>query len=450
MQGERSNFAAFFEGIMAYKAYITKISVSDHPDPEVHSIAVGSANGNTVVVSKKTQTGDLGIYFECDGQLSLEFAKANDLVRYKDPVTGENKGGFFDDNRKVRAQKFRGVKSDGFWIPVESLGFTGTDISALKEGDSFDELNGIPICNKFVTRATQKAANKEKKQRREEKFVINLPKHFDTAQFRNEAKLYKAGDVIYLSEKKHGTSQRLGCIEVQHIYRKFSFKWLKQKLGLLPQKTFENVIGTRNVTLDPIDEKKNEGKGYYADESFRQKVCKDLFGKLRKNEILFFEVVGWINEATPIMPPADIKALKEKSLKKYADKDGKMFYSYGANVGQCKMYVYRIANMQSDGKLVDMPFSYVIERCKELEVETVPLLCDPFIYDGDVRTLQNLVEGLTDGECSIDSRHIREGVCVRADRYPTPFVTKNKSFFFKLCEGMVKENEDYVDTEEAA
>ena len=60
---------------MAYKAYVVSIVVEPHPDPEVHSIAIGKANGNTVVVSNKTKSGDLGIYFECDGQLSEQFAK---------------------------------------------------------------------------------------------------------------------------------------------------------------------------------------------------------------------------------------------------------------------------------------------------------------------------------------------------------------------------------------
>lgn len=202
---------------MAYKAYVTSIKVSNHPDPEVHSIALGNANGNTVVISKKVKDGDLGLYFECDGQLSEEFAKANDLVRYTDPVTGEKKGGFFDLNRKVRAQKFRGVKSDGFWMPISSLSFIdGFDPNSLKEGDSFTEINGVAICNKFVTKATQKAASEKKKKdsiHKEEKLIITFPKHFDTDQFRNEARKFKAGDLISISMKAHGCVDRETIIE---------------------------------------------------------------------------------------------------------------------------------------------------------------------------------------------------------------------------------------------
>lgn len=436
---------------MAYKAYVTSIKVSNHPDPEVHSIALGNANGNTVVISKKVKDGDLGLYFECDGQLSEEFAKANDLVRYTDPVTGEKKGGFFDLNRKVRAQKFRGVKSDGFWTPISSLSFIdGFDPNFLKEGDSFTEINGVAICNKFVTKATQKAASEKKKKNalhKEEKLIITFPKHFDTDQFRNEARKFKAGDLISATSKFHGSSQRLGCVKVIHKYKPFTFKWLKNKLGLLPNETYEHVIGTRNVTMNPIETSANEGRGYYEDESFRQKVVQPLIGKLHRGEMLFFEVVGWVNDNTPIMPPAKIKDLKEKSLKKYGDL---MYYSYGTKKGEADIYVYRIAHLMDDGELIDLTFEQVKARCGELGVKHVVEVCPKFIYDGDENKLREHVESLTDGDDPVDPSHLREGVCIRAERYPTPLVLKNKSFFFKLAEGMAKEKEDYVDEEESA
>ena len=436
---------------MAYRAYVVSIKVSDHPDPEVHSIALGNANGNTVVVSKKVKDGDLGIYFECDGQLSKEFALANDLIRHTDPDTGEKKGGLFDENRKVRAQKFRGIRSDGFWIGIESLSFIKNfDLSSLKDGDSFTEINGIPICNKFVTKATQKASNDKKVKNtlhKEEKLSIVFPRHFDTDQFRHEAKKLQVGDIISITEKIHGSSQRFGYVKVKHFYRKFSLKWFKNKLGFLSDETYEHVIGTRNVTMNPIESSKNSNRGFYEDETFRQRCVQSLIGKLYKNEMIFFEVVGWTNKDVPIMPPAKIKDLKDKSLKKYGDT---MYYSYLTNQGEADIYVYRIANLVENGDLIDLTFEQVKERCKELNIKHVNEICQKFIYDGDEEKLRELVESLTDGDSLIDTSHLREGVCVRAERYRTPFVLKNKSFYFKLAEGMAKEKEDYLDEEESA
>ena len=114
---------------------IAKIFVTPHPDPAVHSLAVGEVCNETVIVSKSTENGTLGIYFSCDLQLSEKFAQANDLIRRKDPITGKPLGGMFDPNRKVRAQTFRGIKSYGFWAPMEYLKRAGVDITKLKEGD---------------------------------------------------------------------------------------------------------------------------------------------------------------------------------------------------------------------------------------------------------------------------------------------------------------------------
>jgi hypothetical protein len=154
-------------------------SVSDIPGAD----RIQSANvlGNTVVVSKQNNVGELGLYFECDGKLSLEFLKANDLIAYKDEF-GNKKGGFFDESGRVRAQKFKGVKSDGFWCPLSFLDFAGVDLTFLKEHDTLDCLNGIPICEKYITKATQKAANangnKQQKKKEVKQKIPVFPKAF--------------------------------------------------------------------------------------------------------------------------------------------------------------------------------------------------------------------------------------------------------------------------------
>jgi hypothetical protein len=430
-----------------YQAIVAKIK-NVTPIPDTDNIATGDIFGNTVVVSRKTSNEHLGIYFGVDGQLSKEFAQANDLIRYKDPSTGEMKGGFFDDNRRVRAQKFRGVRSEGFWCPIEYLKFTGCNLEKLQEGERFDVLNGVPICNKYITEATRLAAAKKasgiKKKLKEKRSVLAFPKHFDTSQFRESAKSFKVGDLITITEKLHGTSQRFAYTEEEYIYPKWSWGSFAQKIGLKNRKAWVHVVGTRNVTLRSVEEK----KGYYEDENFRFSVVKNLEGKLHKHEILFFEVVGWVNNVTSIMPKANTESLKDKQFrKKYGQH---MYYSYGTEQGQADIYVYRIAHMNEDGFCVDLSWEGVKKRCQELGIKHVPELTNAFIYDGDLEKLRKIVEDLTEGESTVDNRHIREGVCVRADKYPTPMVAKNKSFAFKVLEGIAKDNSDYVDMEESA
>src|SRR5690606_26291120 len=96
--------------------------------------------GNNVIVGKDTKIGDLGLYFPLEAQLGVEYAKANDLIRRKDE-NGKPAGGMFDDNRRVRAQTFRGEKSMGFFIPIESLNNfypNGKPIDVFTEGQEID------------------------------------------------------------------------------------------------------------------------------------------------------------------------------------------------------------------------------------------------------------------------------------------------------------------------
>ncbi|MGH8008315.1 MAG: hypothetical protein ACREQ3_15070, partial [Candidatus Binatia bacterium] len=118
---------------------------------------MGTALGNQVIVGTDTENGALGIFFPSDGQLTTPYCEANDLITYKDVVTGEKKGGYFDDKRRVRAQKFRGERSEGLWMPLSSLNWTDYDVSQLREGDKITELHGFLICNKYYTPATLKA-----------------------------------------------------------------------------------------------------------------------------------------------------------------------------------------------------------------------------------------------------------------------------------------------------
>ena len=90
------------------KAVVCRIRTKPHPNAD--RVQLGDALGFQVVVGLDVEDGTLGIYFPENVCLSKEFAEANpDLMTY------------FPKNRRVRAQKFRGEISDGFWIHAEKL-----------------------------------------------------------------------------------------------------------------------------------------------------------------------------------------------------------------------------------------------------------------------------------------------------------------------------------------
>ena len=112
-----------------YKATVLKIkNVRTHPNAD--RVKLATCHGNQVVIGLEVEEGHMGIYFPADGQLSHEFCHANNLYRIADlNKFPKEKGGMFDSNRRVRAQKFRGEISDGFWVPLHYFGFLQVNTS---------------------------------------------------------------------------------------------------------------------------------------------------------------------------------------------------------------------------------------------------------------------------------------------------------------------------------
>ena len=150
---------------MAYKAYITKVK-NIRPAENADRLNLCEVFGNTVVVDKSINENDCYLYFPCDGQLSLEFCIANNLLR-KLPDGTPSTGYMDPEKRNVKAIKLRGNKSDGIVLPLTSLASFG-DISTLTVGDTIDVFNGHEICKKYIPKkqhrtGTRQEGNKTRK-----------------------------------------------------------------------------------------------------------------------------------------------------------------------------------------------------------------------------------------------------------------------------------------------
>lgn len=442
---------------MSYTAIVCKLyNVRKHPNAD--RLQLAEANGYTVIVGLDNYEGQLGIYFPCDGQLSEQYASANNLVGYTDTQTGQHAGGFFAKDRRVRALRLRGERSDGYWTTSDTFDFVGySEFHTLKEGDQFNELNHIPICNKYFTPATLRGMKNSAQKKNHTNTYFS--KHVETGQFLREDRNIPDGSIIYITEKLHGTSGRFGHVldekEKMPWDRKLVNKLLKVlriKKQLAPDtwEDWDYLLGTRNIIMD-----KYLGQNYYGDEGFRRTSVKDLEGRLFKGEVIYYELVGWTNTGAPIMPPADISVLKDKELQKKYPKQ--MFYSYGCSSPissdmrpRYDLYVYRITRVTDDGHVTELSWPQVKARCEQLGIKHVPQLDGPVIYDRNTMW-PKVVEEYSQESSTIDSRHIREGVVLRIE---TPkgetYFLKHKSFTFKVLEGMIKEKDDYVDMEEIA
>ena len=457
-----------------YKAYITQLK-NVRPHPNADRLLLGDCFGNTVCVSTEYQEGQIGIYFPTDGQVSVEYAEYNNLLRKKDDA-GNNIGGYMDPNkRNVCAIKLRGEKSDGLFMPLESLTWAG-DISTLNVGDAIDIWNGKEICKKYIPNRKPRgpAGEPGSKAKRKAKHTIapTFFEHVDTEQLAYNLSAFKPGDEIEITLKMHGTSQRTGYHKTYQGQKRTIWDKIFKREG---QAIYDwgGVSGTRRVVLESY-----EG-GFYGDNHFREQHSKFFEDKLWKGETVYYEVVGFTDTGAPIMASCENSKVKDKEFTKQYGKT--TTFSYGCrplgvdmnasyfegNVEegivkeypQSDIYVYRMTMTNEDGNVVEYTPDFMRYRCEMMGAKTVPVLWkgvipeNPATAEDDTVSagewIMKVAEQFYDGPDPIGKTHIREGVVVRILNRPTFRAYKHKNFFFKVLEGIIKDTAEVADMEEA-
>lgn len=449
---------------MAYKALLTKVTtIRDHPNADKLKLAV--VNGYQVIVGKDIHPDQLVVFFEAGGQLSEDFAKANNL--YRDPTLNQDKTalpGMFDTNRRVRSIRLRGEMSDGYVVPLAYFdrlkkGLTGK-LESMELGTTFDELDGLEICRKYQSPQQLRAvANANKSGRRVPRGELPMfPKHFDTSPFARESYRIKPEGMAYITEKLHGTSHRIGHVKDEVPLwetQKGIVRWFNKIFNKsVTTQVWRIVHGTRNVVIDSQDEYKTRNS-FYGTDAFRDDATKHVAPK--RGEVIYGEIIGYVNDTTPIMAVQSTEVIKkEKDLIQGLPEA--IVYNYGCAPGTCKFYVYRIIQVNEDGHATELSWPQVKSRCGELGLDYVPEITRLSVTTEEELTNLNLaVEHFTNGlgdevRFSSLAPHLKEGVVVRFESFEggDPVVLKSKSRVFGLLEGYLRENDDYVDLEETS
>lgn len=174
--------------------------------------------GNQVIVSKDVKVGDIGLYFPLECALSKEYLSKNNLYRVHKNKPNLNsdtnvKGGYFEENGRVRCARFLGHKSEGLFMPLDSVYFIyDREGVYLNVGDCFDELNGVPICSKYVVKQSRTPGQPGSKKNRstkkyESKLVENQFRfHVDTSMLYRNLHRIEPNSLISITYKLHGTS----------------------------------------------------------------------------------------------------------------------------------------------------------------------------------------------------------------------------------------------------
>ena len=462
---------------MGHCGFITTLkNVREHPNAD--KLVLATCFESTVCVSKdKYYEGQIGVYFETDLQLSMEFCEKNGLLAvYENGVNVS--GGYMDPaKRNVRAIKLRGEQSDGLFLPLDCLAYTGAKLEEFKLGEQITTVNGHEICRKFIPRSNAPktaagGAGKRVKRRAKRSIAPQFFEHKDTEQLQYYLDQFKPGDQIEITRKLHGTSGRTANVKTFQGMKRTFWDWLLRREGEAIY-DWGTVSGTRRTVMDTFD------GGFYGSNEFRKQYHDFFEGKLWKGETVYYEIVGFTHDGGPIMATCSNSKLKDKEfVKQYG---GTTTFSYGCEpfpkkVGgvanpedpnstfveakpQSRIFVYRMTMTNEDGEVVEYTPEFTRHRCMYMGVDFVPVEWsgiipqNPGSYDDPTITagewVMKKVEQFYDGPEPLDPTHIREGCVVRIINRPTFTAYKHKNFTFKVLEGIIKDTAEAPDMEEA-
>ena len=314
------------------------------PIEDADNLLKADMYGETIIVSKDHEEGELGLLFDCETQLSHPFCHFNNLYRHSELNADQTQQGYFDDNRRVRPIRLRGVKCSGFWMPIKSLdnlSNTNRSKDSLEEGTQITSFQGTKICQKYKKGTdhikNSGSNNKKKKKKTLADLVPDFYEHFKTDYFLRNPGAVNTGDVVVITEKLHGTSCRCGNLRIEKDYDSFWDKFTDSFLEWMDWKDKEEygfVVGSRRV-VKSVNGKPREGVNHYYEDDLWSKACNEHFkGKLNKGETVYFEIVGYTPTGSPIMGSHSNKKLKDfmskEEYKEFKNKYGRETeFSYG-------------------------------------------------------------------------------------------------------------------------
>lgn len=314
--------------------------------------------GSSVIVAKSAQVGQIGLFFPIETALSHEFLAANSLYRKAEYGNADPEAsGFFEQHGRVRAMKFRGHKSEGFFVGLESLAYLGGATNeALKVGGVLDTIDGHEICRKYVPRGAAKPGQvtgerKDKGGQLKDMIVDGqFTLHFDTENLRRNADKILPTDVISVSDKWHGTSVVVGkplvrraLSPLEHIARWLGVGVRGQEYGL--------VYSSRKIIKAVGGVEQTQHNSFYTDDIWGM-VAREVEHLVPNGFTLYGEIVGHTPSGAPIQ--------------------GR--YAYGCSPGTHKFMVYRVTAKTPSGTQLELSWPQMLEFCSKCGLDHVPQL----------------------------------------------------------------------------
>ncbi len=322
--------------------------------------------GNLVVVGKSdTKVGDRGLFFPVETRLSDEFLHENNLYRDKQKNKDTNEKGYFEDNGRIRCVKFRGNKSEGLFLPLGSLLFCSEtpNLASIETGATFDEVNGLKICEKYIPRfsQTQSEGGKKGKKGKKNKYK-KVPRivdgqfrlHEDTAQLGKNIFKIIPGTILSITNKLHGTSFVVGKVLCK---KKLSFlERILRFFGFNIVDTHYDVIYSSRKVVKNDD--LNKVQHHFYGEDLWGDIAAQLTPYLMDGMTIYGEAVGFTQNGRPIQGGYDYGYPKQSGCASGDEQFG--------------IYIYRVTLTDPKGIVFEFPARAVQDWCKEHGLNPVP------------------------------------------------------------------------------
>lgn len=326
--------------------------------PNCDNVKAALIFGNSVIVSKGCEVGDIGLYFPVETSLSPAFLGTNNLFRKPEWGNADpEQKGFFEEHGRVKAVKFRGHASAGFWIPLHSINglqpITRVIDTDFEVGMEFNSINGVEVCKKYVPKYKKEpgvpgAKHQARNAKVEDALVDGQFRfHFDTAQLRRNSFKIQPDTIISVSDKWHGTSVICGNLlaKVEHSW----FERLVARFGVrLQEFAYAGTAASRRV-IKSVDQEAKPGSVHFYKSDIWSTVQEEIKDRIPKGYTVYGEIVGWTKEGGAIQKG----------------------YHYGCPQGEHRLLVYRVTCTNQDGKVVDLAWKPMMEFCAKYGLEPV-------------------------------------------------------------------------------
>ena len=366
--------------------------------PNSDKLLFTTINEQSVIVNDSYEVDELVLFFPTGTRIKGDFLSYMNAYRSAHLNQDPNQTGYFEDNGRVKMIKLCGTYSEGFickmdlfmgYLLKEDMCTEATDGEMCPLRVAFDHLPSkfntvtygnkvITLCKKFIVnhKVKQPGANLGNK-------VVKktLSDQIVEKQFRHHVKVARMGDVswklipenyINVSCKYHGTSGISANVLVKrplNFWEKLLKRW---NLGKPIEHTYKTICSSRTVIKTIDDRKATQKDGFYKFDIWTH-VHNQIKECLVPGLTLYYEIVGYLPNGSMIQKGYDYGCKMPEHEKDYI-----------LNV-HYKVFVYRITMTDTEGYVLEYPFSYIEHFCYALKDSKIHINSPKVYFDGYIK-----------------------------------------------------------------